>query len=533
MTKKQVDLGARQKAGNWAVYLPAISGFYTIQLGKMDAIPGYAGRPLPAKFENGHEGLNFLDPEKAYYYYPYGLFSAGHAQLKLDKANATDPMVQTRDRSTSMILGDSGGFQIATGVLKLDWATIKGPEGDALREQILRWLEYTADWSMTLDVPAFAADTRFAKKTGLKKFEDTIDITLHNLEYFVKNRKPGATKFLNVLSGSTPENSKVWFDEVIKYSIPACVEAMGHSPDRTTEGYAFAGINMKHMPSVLNRLLDLRELDALKDKDWIHFLGIGRLDWACYLTSIMRELRKHDNPNIVLSFDAASPFVATAYGLTYTYNSFNSKRLTYSMDSGIDDKDLKGSQMAMPWQGPIMDRLVTGDMCVLGHGDKNKMKKEGRTSWDSFTYALYMAHNVYNHIDAVQEINRLADVEHATRDIKYTDWSKQKGNSSANEVSEYVPSSILFFDDFVEKLFDPANPDPRGMIKEYGTYLEKISFGGTGSEVTVKNVSNSLFDWDSIKVTQIDQDELADTRNEKSELKMVDLFNLFNEEDSN
>ena len=27
-----------------------------------------------------------------------------------------------------MILGDSGGFQIATGVLKMDWANAKDPE---------------------------------------------------------------------------------------------------------------------------------------------------------------------------------------------------------------------------------------------------------------------------------------------------------------------------------------------------------------------------------------------------------------------
>ena len=32
-------------------------------------------------------------------------------------------MIQDRDRNTTIILGDSGGFQIATGVLKLDGLT--------------------------------------------------------------------------------------------------------------------------------------------------------------------------------------------------------------------------------------------------------------------------------------------------------------------------------------------------------------------------------------------------------------------------
>ena len=33
------------------------------------------------------------------------------------------------------------------------------------------------------------------------------------------------------------------------------------------------------------------------------------------------------------------------------------------------------------------------------------------TSWDTQSYLYYMGHSVFNHIDAVQEANRLADVE--------------------------------------------------------------------------------------------------------------------------
>lgn len=534
MTTNRVNFTERHEQGGWAVYLPAISGFYTIQLGKMDAIPNYIGRPMPAKFENGHTGLDFLNKDKGYYHYKWGLFSAGHACLNLDKANDTDPMVQKRDRENTMILGDSGGFQIATGVLKLDWATVKGPEGDVLREKILRWLEHTSDWSMTLDVPGFAADDRFRKKTGLKTFADTLDITKHNLDYFLKNRIPGKTKFLNVLSGNGAETSKIWFDAVIPYSIPSCVEAMGFDKDRTLEGYAFAGINMKHMPTVLNRLLDLREIDGLKGKNWIHFLGIGRLDWACYLTSIMRQLRKHDNPDITLSFDAASPFVATAYGLTYTYNTFEPKRLTYSMDKSVDNKSLKGSKMALPWQSPINDRLTAGDICAYGPGDLNKMNKEGRTSWDSFTYALIMAHNVYNHIQAVQEVNRLADVENATLNVNYKDWMRGKASSSANDISKRLPSAILFFDDLVEHLFDPALPieEARAMIKDNDAFLESISFGGTSNKVRTAVQYNDLFDTQAIGEQEVDQDQMADSRNEETDQMLSDLEHKFDESGS-
>src|SRR5690606_3285750 len=168
----------------------------------------------------------------AYFSYKYGLYSAGHAERNLSKCNAREPMIHNREKDT-ILIGDSGGFQIATGVIKMDWATVKGPEGDKLREEILRYLEHTADWSMTLDVPAFAAVPPLSEKTGLTKFEDTLDITEHNLKYFIKNRVPGATKFLNVISGSSPENSKQWYDTIKPYSVPEVVEAMGYPKNHT------------------------------------------------------------------------------------------------------------------------------------------------------------------------------------------------------------------------------------------------------------------------------------------------------------
>ena len=480
----KVDFTKRHNEGGWAKYLPAISGFYTTHLGKAQSNPDFVpGSRIPEKFELGLQGLDFLKgPEDAYFSYQYGLYSAGHAERKLDKCDGREPMIHGRDRKNTILVGDSGGFQIATGVIKLDWKTVKGPEGDKLREEILRYLEHTADWSMTLDVPAFAAEGELSKKTGLTKFEDTLDVSVHNLEYFIKNRIPGATKFLNVLSGSSPDNSKQWYDVVKAFSMPDMVEAMGYTPDRTLEGWAFAGINMRHMKTVLERILDLRRDGLLKNKDWIHFLGVGRLDWACFLTSIERLLKKYDNPNINLSFDAASPFVAAGgYALSYNYNYFKPSQLTYAMGKGVDDKRLKGSTQAMPFQGPIMERLTQGDMCYMGPGDLNKHGKEGKTSWDTTSYALVMAHNVYNHIQAVQEINRLADLEYKRKNTLYTDWPKF-GNKSKTELSDFVTNNILFFNSFVEEVLDPKNKDPYGLLEQYSLCLESISFGKKKSD---------------------------------------------------
>lgn len=478
-----VNLTKNHLKGEWAVYLPAISGFYTQQLSKLNDDENYFGADrLGPTFENGHHGLNFLDPEKGYYHYKWGLYSAGHAKLDIQKSKKMEQMVQNRDRSSSIIIGDSGGFQIgkARGDFKnVNWDDFGGAGGDEVRSKILNWLEETADWSMTLDVPAFAAEPPNSARTGLTCFEDTLKLSLVNLQYFVKNRTPGKTKFLNVLSGTNIDNSKTWYESVKHFSNPDFVEEAGFGRDKTLEGYAFAGVNMKFMRATLHRLLDLIRDGLIADKDWIHFLGIGRLDWACYLTSIQTQLRKHHNPNITISFDAASPFVAVAKGQCYSHNYFQPKRWGYNMEKGIDERECKGSTLAMPFSSPIADRMNVGHICRLGPGEPNRLGKVANTSWDNMSYVLLMSHNVSNHINAVQEANRLLQYELNRHKLHYSNWTKEKKRSVANEVSSFVPCNILFFNSFVEELFDPNTKDPYKMLTDNSNFLDSVSFGGT------------------------------------------------------
>jgi hypothetical protein len=516
-----IDLSAIHDHGGWAKYLPAISGFYTTHFGYLKNVPNYVPpNRTPAGFEYGLEGLDFLRPIESYFYYKYGLYSVGHAERKLDKCDHRAPTIHGRHKDT-VLVGDSGGFQIATGVIKLDWANVRGPAGDKLREEILRWLEYTADWSMTLDVPAFAATPPFSAKTGLTEFQDALDITEINLHYFMKNRVPGATKFLNVLSGSDEQTSETWYNTVKHFSDPNSVELMGYSRDRTFEGYAFAGVNMRNMTCTLTRLLNLRDEGLLDGKDWIHFLGVGRLDWACFLTSIERQLKKHINPNVTISFDAASPFVAAGgYALSYDYNHFSANRLTYSMGKALDDKNLKGTSYGMPYGGPIMDRLTTGDVCFMGPNDPNKHGKISKTSWDTTSYAMIMAHNVYNHITAVQEINRLADLDYATRKnpLIMSDWYGIRNSKKAPApLNDFVPAEILFFNQFVSDLFDPTNPDPYKMIADNEVFLNKISFGNM--KVDTSSQHNALFgDIDGSSLATVPEGEDMADMYEKAEI---------------
>jgi hypothetical protein len=60
-------------------------------------------------------------------------------------------------------------------------------------------------------------------------------------------------------------------------------------------------------------------------------------------------------------------------------------------------------------ESPISKNMMMKDVCVYKPGDLNKNGKEGRTSWDSFSYMLLMGHNVWTHIEAVQRANREFD----------------------------------------------------------------------------------------------------------------------------
>jgi len=97
MTKPPVNLSPLQK--DYAVYLPAISCFFSTYVSKQRFEKFVPDDRIPAGFDRGIEGMNFLNPEQGYFTYKYGLYSAGHAQLDLEKTMTMDAMIQDRDRA--------------------------------------------------------------------------------------------------------------------------------------------------------------------------------------------------------------------------------------------------------------------------------------------------------------------------------------------------------------------------------------------------------------------------------------------------
>ena len=490
---------------DYAVYLPAISSFYSTYVAKQRLEEFVPLTRIPQGFDRGIEGMNFLNAEQGYFTYKYALYSAGHAQLDLGKSLIQESMIQQRDHANTMILGDSGGYQIGKGILKFDWQNFEGPTANKVRDDIIAWLELTADWSMMLDVPIWACDKNNRERTGLTSPQDCLEKTRFNNKYFLSNRL-GKTKWLNVLQGSDWLSAQQWYEGVKEFSDPA---VWG---DQAAEGWAFGGVNMSKMDITLKRLMIMREEGMLAEKNWIHFLGTAQLDWSCYLTSIQRQLRKHINEKITISFDCASPFVATAHGLVYTNAQHTAKKWGVVMDKAPDNKALAESDIPFPFESEIGRRLVMGDICHYAPGMLNKIKKEGKTSWDSFAYALMMGHNVECHIKAVQRANQLMDIERARFKPDWRHWKKLSTKDlNSDQYSEWVPRNILYFDRFAEELFATKTLTEAMEMLEHPiakSFLISIAGARNTTDGNNDNTFLSLFDADEIDVSRQDDDKL-------------------------
>ena len=402
---------------DYAVFLPSISGFYATFIGKQR----YSEYVDPARVPAGIgevEGLNFLNPNKGAFHYKWALYSAGHAELDVNKFSEKEDMLRNRDRDNSWLLGDSGGFQIAKGLWEGDWTDPNCPKALKKRELVVNWMEEYMDYGMMLDIPTWTfQDPKAAKAANIHSYQDAVDATHINARYYMANRR-GNFKVLNVLQGSNHDDADNWYAEFKDYCDPV------KYPDTHFNGWAMGGQNMCDVHLILRRLVHMIH-DGLLEQgvhDVMHFLGTSKLEWAVLLTDIQRAIRKYHNPNFMITYDCASPFLATANGQVYHSIRIEDRgKWSYMMSTSADDKkysiDTRSFKDAVEADGileafensPISIHCKMNDICIYKPGDLNKIGKEGKTSWDSFSYALQMGHNVWMHIESTQRANERYD----------------------------------------------------------------------------------------------------------------------------
>ena len=411
-----INLTASQ--GDSATFLPAISNAFTSVIGRIRKEANYfAPKRIPQGFEYGVEGMNWLNPKDCYFTYKWSLYSAGHANLNINKDDCGEAMIRDRDREYTWLLGDSGGFQIGKGVWEGNWPDPGCPKAAEKRKQVLTWLDSLMDYGMVLDIPVWVVrNPASRKKTGIHSYADAVKATSINNDYFMQHRN-GNCKFLNVLQGEDHTQADRWYEDMKHFC----------DPKKHTDpfnGWGMGGQNMCDIELILRRLVELRH-DGLLEKgqqDRMHFLGTSKLEWAVILTAIQRSIRKHHNSNFTITFDCASPFLAAANGQIYReIVTENNKKWTYRMEGGVDNKAyssdtrlfsdavLQDKLFSTFEDSPITARSSIKDFCTYAPGDLNKIGKEGKTSWDTLTYSMIMSHNAYMHIESVQRANRAYD----------------------------------------------------------------------------------------------------------------------------
>jgi hypothetical protein len=147
------------------------------------------------------------------------------------------------------------------------------------------------------------------------------------------------------------------------------------------------------------------------------------------------------------------------------------------------------------WEdSPISDLLKMKDICIYKPGDLNKNGKEGKTSWDSFSYALLMGHNVYMHLTAVQEANRRFDAgEHPA-------MMRRDGGDYA------------YFENIVEAIFAaPDRQTAEDIIELYSSYWMQIvgTRGFKGKKtMNARTQFNALFSFEEDEVDNASDDSV-------------------------
>lgn len=278
----------------------------------------------------------------------------------------------------SLVMGDSGGYQIATGALK--WS-------DTLRDEIFEWLETNSDIAMNLDIPP--------RLNYLGRFNESLEISLNNFKIFEK-KQSGKTDFLNVLQGSSSNEAEyvAWYNAVKGFDF------QGWAPSNCRD--------IKRMAFTMALLLENGELANSKNK-WIHYLGITGIDHLLMLTIMQKFVNKKYTHKITLTTDSSSPSRATNYG-TY-YFGFNWDKLTWK-------------SLYFPKDGSVTYDNTASLPCLLDCiACRNHTVGIDIAPWDRRSVKITTLHNLYVFLDAIKKIDAVIESDdQAIKEVLNADW---------------------------------------------------------------------------------------------------------------
>ena len=326
------------------VYFPSLSsGAYSSPISKnLEVAPG-----IPYRFWDERT------PEE--WRYKYFLVTAGHLYKKTD-------VRKNWGLEDSLVFGDSGGFQIATGALKWDLS---------LRDQIFEWLENNSDIACNIDIPP--------RVMYEGRFHDSLNISLDNFKYFEK-KQSGKTKFLNVVQGSNPVEFKYWYDTVKDLQFGGwCIGSSRRLVD---------------FMYILALMIKEKEFDKSYNT-WIHLLGISKVSDFFILSKLQKLMNAYTNNRITISTDSSSPGQYPIFGqMVWTPNY----------------KDQVFNMLYFPKDGSKLGYPKTGHVpSIIKHPGVEQLTWDIVENYSTEAVTRLTYHNLYMYVYTAENVENLVN----------------------------------------------------------------------------------------------------------------------------
>lgn len=373
---------------DYAIYLPSLQqGYAAYPLRNIDTVK-------QTDIPNGLvlSDLNFLSTDSSLWHCKHVLYSAG----QFSTATVSTPDIVSTRKEHTVVIGDSGGFQVGTGKLPAiqSWKKFKNnPEAvyrkwireRSIRDTVLRWLDRYCDYAMTLDMPLWIlTEKKKAKASPFGKLtaQQLIELSVENLRYFADKRgaATGArAKYLNVLQDAGGGTGEAWYAAVKDFDF---------------EGWAFGGDTKSGLEPILKWVRILRDDKKLDRAEWLHILMASPPRHAVYLTAIQRILRKQLGSDITISYDSSSPFqsagvrhkIARVPTLTNALSTWSIPMQDFPQSPKYRQQDAVEYLHSCP--SPITQRFSINDM----HNRRNQF---AQTFLSTAGVQLLTNHNMY------------------------------------------------------------------------------------------------------------------------------------------
>lgn len=301
------------------------------------------------------------------YNHPFFLVTAGHFYKKekfIEEWGFTE-------NENNLLLGDSGGFQIASGAIKWD---------NTLPKIILNWLENNSHIAMNLDIPP--------RLQYDGKFNECLEISKRNFKYFDENRI-GKTKLLNVLQGNDSLSYSKWYDEVKGFEFDGW-------------GVGGCGGSLYRFMSGIMALMHGKEQYNINRK-YLHILGTSKVIDFFILSQLQKSLNDIGS-TMQVTTDSSTPSRAVVYGLYYHDVNFKNASfgsLHIPKERAENNKSVtKNTSSTLTTQESLLPNLIPFDDLLEGGYTYEDLR-----DWTIEGYAAVVLHNFMFFKDVMHKIN--------------------------------------------------------------------------------------------------------------------------------